>query len=168
MIWSKQSVILAFSLAAMLPTIAPRPAREARTVGHHAAMAAPAQIVDADAAARARAACEIGRVATANSTQVAQLVRLLGDDTRVETPDCARRGWGSFGAEPVVCLTTPGQEAARALAQIGKVAVAPLLSALADPGATVRRHAAVALGLLDDRVAAAPARVSANASCSVR
>lgn len=35
--------------------------------------------------------------------------------------------------------------------------MAPLVAALADPASTVRRHAAVALGLFDDHVAAAPA-----------
>ena len=110
-----------------------------------------------DALARARAACEIGHTGTANATQISQLVGLLADETRIETPDCGHNGWGnSFGAEPVVCLSSPAQEAARALGRFGRLSVTPLLAALADPTATVRRYAAVALGLLDDG-AAAPA-----------
>ena len=107
----------------------------------------------ADALARVQAACAVGSVGTATAAEVSDLVRLLGDDTRVESSACGERGWGNgFGPEPAVCLSSPAQEAARALARLGRAAVTPLVRALADPAAIVRRHAAVALGLLDDRV----------------
>ncbi len=159
MIWSKQSVLLAVSLAAMVPPMAPRSTPNTRPAAGDSHQAAVGTALTAsDALARAQAACEIGHGGPASATQVSQLVRLLADDTRVETPDCGHRGWGNtFGAEPVVCLSSPAQEAARALGRIGRMAVTPLLTALADPASTVRRHAAVALGLLDDHLAAAPA-----------
>lgn len=46
--------------------------------------------------------------------------------------------------------TSPGREAARALAAIGQPAFDPLVRTLEQGGAAGRRHAAVALGLLDD------------------
>ncbi len=158
MIWSKHSLLIAISLAAMVPSIAPRPASSRADTRAVAQPATVATLNAADAPGRAEAACAIGRTGSASAGQLSQLVQLLADDTRVEAPACRDRGWGGgFGADPLVCLSSPAQEAARALARIGRAAVAPLMAALADPASTVRRHAAVALGLFDDRVAAAPA-----------
>jgi HEAT repeat protein len=159
-IWSRYSVILAFSLAAMLPTHLPRPAMTVppAAAAYQTPTAGPTPGPPADAVARVQAACEIGRGTSASAADISALVGLLGDQTRVDAPECAGRWWGNgFGAEPAVCLTSPAQEAARALARIGRAAVGPLMSALADPTAAVRRHAAVAVGLIDDRAATAPA-----------
>src|SRR6187401_1815980 len=125
----------------MMPAAKPASTPHPRPVADLQQAAAGTTLTATDALARAQAACEIGNGGTANSTQVSQLVRLLSDDTRVETSECSHRGWGysySFGAEPVVCLSSPAQEAARALARIGRIAVAPLVAALADPASTVR------------------------------
>jgi HEAT repeat protein len=156
-IWSRYSILLAVSLAAMAPAVGPLTSGHEAANTHTAQVAAPV-LTAADALARAQAACAVASTGIATSAQVGDLVRLLGDDTRVESPDCGHRGWGNgFGPEPAVCLSSPAQEAARALARLGRTAVAPLVRALADPAAVVRRHAAVAVGLLDDDTAASPA-----------
>ena len=83
------------------------------------------------------------------------LIALLADDARVEALECGDhdrddRDW-SIGGEPQQCLTSPAREAARALSRIGTKAIQPLMTALGDVRATMRRYAAIALGMLDHR-----------------
>ena len=99
MIWSKQSVLLAFSLAAMMPAAKPGSTPHPRPVADLQQAAAGTTLTATDALARAQAACEIGNGGTANATQVSQLVRLLSDDTRVETSECSHRGWGPMNLD---------------------------------------------------------------------
>jgi len=109
----------------------------------------------ADPADRARAACELGMRGTDAIAQIPSLIALLADDARVESLECGDHdrdgGNWTIGGEPQQCLTSPAREAARALSRIGTKAIQPLMTALGDVRATMRRYAAIALGMLDHR-----------------
>jgi HEAT repeat protein len=77
------------------------------------------------------------------------LIDMLDDDEPVAPEVCREDGrpWWGDERRPI----TPGQEAARALVRIGIASFDPLSKALTGAGPTARRHAAWALGALDDQ-----------------
>ncbi len=89
----------------------------------------------ADASARAEAACELGQKGAAAAPAVDALVALLPDALRVGPVECGMSPWlrRMLEAKPEEWRryeTSPGREAARALARIGRPALRPLLAAL--------------------------------------
>lgn len=93
-----------------------------------------------DAVQRARAAFHLGNMAEGAAPAVTYLIRLLPDNTPVQLSSYLGGGYTSS------LETTPGQEAARALAEIGDQASNALILALSDRRPQVRRLAAKALG----------------------
>jgi HEAT repeat protein len=109
-----------------------------------------------DASARAEAACEIGQRGPAAAAAVEALVALLPDDARVGPVECGMSPWlrRTLEAQPEEWRrfeTSPGREAAQALARIGRPALAPLLDALSAPSPQARAHAAFGLGEMQPR-----------------
>jgi HEAT repeat protein len=105
----------------------------------------------ADASARAEAACELGQKGAAAATAVDALVALLPDALRVGPVECGMSPWlrRVLEAKPDEWRryeTSPGREAARALARIGRPALRPLLAALAAESPRARANAAFAIG----------------------
>lgn len=98
----------------------------------------------ADASERAAAACALGRVRAVEA--IPSLVQMLGDDAAIEPVKC----WGENASWSPALATfkqaSPGEEAAIALAAMGQSAVEPLVAALRDANASVRRNAAWAIG----------------------
>jgi HEAT repeat protein len=82
------------------------------------------------------------------------LIDMLDDDEPVAPEVCREDGrqWWGDDRRPI----TPGQEAARALVRIGAASFDPLVKTLGAPGPVARRHAAWALGALDDQRAVSP------------
>ena len=110
---------------------------------------------------RAHAACEAGLTGTPGGLgAIPALITLLADEAHVDAIDCGGEGeWRNRGIfaladTTVPCGTSPALEAARALGRLGGAALAPLMSALGDPRAPVRMHAARAVAWMDDPVAA--------------
>jgi HEAT repeat protein len=113
-------------------------------------------------AARALVACALAERKADAAPAVASLVAMLGDDAAVSAYVCREEWWDGHGdqrywsrghsEEP----TTPGQEAARALARIGTIAFDPVLKVLPSGGGHARRNAAWVLGALRDERAVAP------------
>ena len=107
-----------------------------------------------DPAARASAACALRERRAAPPAAMTALVALLTDDTAVPVSVCQagddRDGTGAPRT------TSPGREAAGALAAAGAVAFAPLTAALEHRNPIARRHAALGLGMLDDARAVEP------------
>ena len=175
--------MLALGLAAIVPPLmeGPLSSQTARPGSEQPAPDALATAVRALSAAepvaRARAACEVGLRGADAVQAIPALVPLLADDTRVERATCDEPSWDrhgmAIGGEPLVYLTSPAREAARALARIGAAALEPLFTALADARATMRRYAAAALGLLEGQAGAREAvdrlvRAAGDAEWQVR
>jgi len=96
-----------------------------------AALSAP------DPVARALAACRLGAMGERAEMAMPALMRLLADASPIVPVDCRSTN------------SSPGLEAARALASIGSAAaIDPLLDALRSPNPELRRNAARALGLI--------------------
>ena len=104
-----------------------------------------------DAAVRAKAACELRELGDGAGEAIQPLVNLLGDAAPVDPSVCGRRWWRGGDDD----LTSPGEQAAAALAAIGTRAFQPVLAALRATSWPARRNAAWTLGALDDRRAAA-------------
>jgi HEAT repeat protein len=116
---------------------------------------ARALIADLDAAdpvARAKAACGLRDLGDAAADAMVPLTKLLADGSPVDARVCGRRWWRG-GSEDV---TTPGEQAASALASVGSSAIPALLGALKHDAWIARRNAAWALGAIDDRRAVDP------------
>jgi len=132
----------------------------------------------ADASARAEAACELGRRRADSAPAVPALLAMLGDDIAVGPVECGMSPWlrRALQEKPDEWRkfeTSPAREAARALSRIGQAALQPLLGATADANATVRRHAACALGEMEKSLARGPAadrlsRLLGDSSAEVR
>ena len=101
----------------------------------------------ADAGTRADAACELGRLHGAAEPVIPLLVALLGDTTATPLVECRIRQWAgrSISIDQLDDRqrppTSPGEEAARALARIGRAALSPTLAALNNPAWGVRMNA---------------------------
>lgn len=92
---------------------------------------------------RASAAARLGRASAV--TAIPSLIQMLGDDTAI-TP---QGNWETGSWTPALQTfkhPSPGEEAALALAAMGKFAVEPLVAILNDTNPSVRRNAAWALG----------------------
>lgn len=111
-----------------------------------------ADLADADAAVRTRAACDLREIGDRAVDATQPLVALLGDGTRVDPSACGRERWQGRNSD----LTTPGEQAARALVSIGSRAFEPVLATLGGGSWIARRNAAWALGAFDDRRAVPP------------
>lgn len=94
---------------------------------------------------RAEAACTAGR--NGDTEQIAALVAMLADDAKTELLRCWSNGRWSPALETFK-QPSPGEQAALALASMGRVAFQPLTNQLLSEDATVRRNAAWAIGEL--------------------
>jgi HEAT repeat protein len=100
-----------------------------------------------DANERATAACILGeRRATA---AIPALVKLLGDDTPTQRVQCGE-GRARHGGMRELERSSPGKQAAEALAMIGTLAVEPLLAVVKSNDWRVRVNATCALGVIKD------------------
>jgi beta-lactamase regulating signal transducer with metallopeptidase domain len=100
-----------------------------------------------DAQARAQEACEALRRRAVEA--IPTLIAMLGDDR----PTSLLRCWEGSRWSPALDTfkqSSPGEQAAIALASMGKPAVEPLINALGDSNRSVRRNAAWAIGELTD------------------
>ncbi len=138
-----------FGLAAALATAAPR-------AGADDAALRPLveRLSAADASARAEAACELGRRGKAAAAAVDALAALLADGLPAGPVECGMSPWlrKQLESRPEDWRrfeTSPGREAARALARVGREALGPLMTALAAPSPQARAHAAFGLGEMD-------------------
>ncbi len=163
--------LLTLSLAAALPPILDPHPHAAAGTAIAAAQPTPRVVLSlADglksvkADERASAARELGVRGTDAVSAIPSLVVLLGDETLVSSLPCGDDGdgWRRCGESSEIfdCATSPAREASRALARIGLAAMKPLVDALTDVSATVRRYAAIAIGLADDKAVVRPALVS--------
>ncbi|HEX6729214.1 MAG TPA: M56 family metallopeptidase [Pyrinomonadaceae bacterium] len=115
-------------------------------------------LIAPDPEERARAACAAGRRRDLEAIPV--LLGMLGDETKTRSIHC----WDSGRWSPALQTfkaPSPGEEAAIALASMGRPAFAPLQSQLDSSNAIVRRNAAWAIGELtnmlpDERASAVP------------
>jgi HEAT repeat protein len=110
------------------------------------------RLTAADASARAEAACELGRRRAASA--LSALAALLPDGLEVGPVECGMSPWlrKRIEARPEQWrkyATAPGREAARALARIGRPALAPLMAALSAPSPQARAHAAFGIGEME-------------------
>ena len=111
---------------------------------------------------RAQAACDAGRNHAVEAIPI--LVSMLGDDSKTEPLKC----WNSGRWSPALDTfkqPSPGEEAAIALASMGKPAFEPLTNELANANTSVRRNAAWAIGELtnmstEKRAGAVPQLIS--------
>ena len=94
---------------------------------------------------RAEAACTAGR--NGDTEQIPTLVVMLADDAKTELLRCWSNGRWSPALETFK-YPSPGEQAALALASMGRVALQPLTNQLLSEDATVRRNAAWAIGEL--------------------
>ncbi|HKS11310.1 MAG TPA: M56 family metallopeptidase [Pyrinomonadaceae bacterium] len=111
---------------------------------------------------RAEAACAAGR--NGDTAQIPLLITMLGDDTKTELVHCWSVGRWSPALETFK-QPSPGEQAAIALASMGRAAFQPLTNQLISEDATVRRNAAWAIGELtnmppNDRDGAVPRLIS--------
>lgn len=111
---------------------------------------------------RAEAACAAGR--NGDTEQIPMLIAMLADDTKTELLRCWDNGRWSPALETFK-QPSPGEQAAIALASMGRVAFQPLTNQLLSEDVTVRRNAAWAIGELtnmppSERDGAAPRLIS--------
>ena len=104
------------------------------------------QLGSTDAAARAKAACELREREGEAASAVDALVALLPDDAPVDQAVCGGNRWRDGRVFP----TSPGEQAASALAEIGSRSLDPLIKATKHTSRVARKNAAWALGALDD------------------
>lgn len=111
---------------------------------------------------RARAACDAGRNHAVEA--IPTLVLMLGDDRKTELLKCWDSGRWSPALETFK-QPSPGEQAAIALASMGRPALEALTNELANANGSVRRNAAWAIGELTnmfpgERAGAAPQLIS--------
>ena len=113
-----------------------------------------ADLSSLDPVKRAAAAYSIGRDRSKPVEAIPFLIAILGDGVEVD-PNLFRndRNWCN---DNEWCKSSPGKEAANALAEIGKPSVAPLIQALGDSQSLARTNAAWALGAIGDERALQP------------
>jgi len=109
----------------------------------------PAQSNSPSADERAMSACQAGR--KGDTAAIPSLIAMLGDDSKTQPIRCWDTGnWGP--ALQTFKHPSPGEEAALALASMGRTAFEPLSQQLTHANATVRRNAAWAIGELTNMV----------------
>lgn len=101
--------------------------------------------VEPNAQQRAEAACAAGR--NGDTEQIPVLIAMLVDDTKTDLLRCWSNGRWSPALETFK-HPSPGEQAALALASMGRAAFQPLTNQLLSENATVRRNAAWAIGEL--------------------
>ena len=111
---------------------------------------------------RAQAACDAGRNHAVEAIPI--LVSMLGDDSKTEPLKCWNSGRWSPALETFK-QSSPGEEAAIALASMGKPAFESLTNELGNANTSVRRNAAWAIGELtnmstEKRAGAVPQLIS--------
>ena len=94
---------------------------------------------------RAQAACDAGRNRDAEA--IPSLVAMLADDRQIEPIACYTSGNWTPALDSFK-RPSPGEQAALALASLGRTAFEPLMNQLNNPSATTRRNAAWAIGEL--------------------
>ncbi|MEK6321108.1 MAG: M56 family metallopeptidase [Acidobacteriota bacterium] len=99
----------------------------------------------ANAQVRAEAACSAGKSRAVEA--IPMLVAMLGDDTPIQPFRCWEDGQWTPALESFK-QPSPGEQAAIALASMGKASLEPLTNALNDSNSSVRRNAAWAIGEL--------------------
>lgn len=110
-----------------------------------------------DASERAEAACALGRRGPAAVSGVDELTALLSDSLRVGPIECGLSPWlkkliASKPEEWRKFETSPGREAAKALARIGQPALEPLLATLSSSTSpAARANAAFGVGEMEPR-----------------
>ena len=109
------------------------------------------QLSSDDVTVRTRAACELRRIGSESQSALTALVALLPDETPVPQSVCGDRWRRGESPWP----TSPGEQAAAALTKLGTAAVDPLLRTLKHQAPAARKHAAWALGAIDDKRAVA-------------
>ena len=111
---------------------------------------------------RAHSACNAGRRRDVEA--IPSLLAMLGDDSKTQPLTCYDSGnWTP--ALQTFRHPSPGEQAALALASLGRKALVPLMNQLDSPNATVRRNAAWAIGELTnmlpgERAGAVPQLIS--------
>src|SRR5262245_5191904 len=116
----RRRLLLALTAALALPAAAASQAQDVRElIGR---LGAP------DPAVRAKAACGLRELGDRSADAIAPLVAMLGDGAPVDPSICERQSWR--GGTPD--LTSPGEQAAAALAAIGSRAFQPVLAAVAS------------------------------------
>jgi HEAT repeat protein len=106
-----------------------------------------AALHSADPVQRASAACSLRKMRERAVPAITSLVSILGDETSIGEFTCEQAGRSNPAfARPKT--TSPGREAAKALAVIGKPSVDPVIGALGESDAKVRRNAVWVLGEL--------------------
>ena len=98
---------------------------------------------------RATSACQAAR--RGDATAIPSLIAMLGDDSRTQLIRC----WDTGRWSPALQTfkhPSPGEQAALALASMGRPAFEPLSQQLASGDANVRRNAAWAIGELTNMV----------------
>jgi beta-lactamase regulating signal transducer with metallopeptidase domain len=109
----------------------------------------PAQLNSPAAEERAMSACQAAR--RGDATAIPALVAMLGDDSSTQLIRCWDTGRWSPALETFK-HPSPGEQAALALASMGRIALGPLSQQLTNANATVRRNAAWAIGELTNMV----------------
>jgi HEAT repeat protein len=121
-------------------------AQPAQASAERSARELVADLDSVEAAVRARAACGLRDLGDRAADAIQSLVKLLADGSPVDGNVCPRRWWRG-GAND---MTSPGEQAAAALAAIGSRSFQPVLNALKSDAWIARRNAAWTLGALDD------------------
>ena len=103
-----------------------------------------ARLNHSDPTERAWAAYQLGKLGSAASPAILQLIALLQDETSVVLSRYLGGGYHSSNA------TTPGEEACQTLVKIGHNAVPALQQAVHDPKPVVRQLAAKSLGQIGE------------------
>jgi HEAT repeat protein len=112
-------------------------------------MAKARLLESADPAERAGAACALGEMRQRAAAAIPALIKMLSDDTPTQRVYCGE-GRSFRGGFKELEKSSPGEQAAWALANIGEQAVAPLIVAVKSDDWRVRRNATCALGVIMD------------------
>ena len=110
---------------------------------------------------RAEAACQIGRRHAEAASAIPVLLSMLADDAPVTALECAMSPWlrRALATSPDArqwSQTSPAQEAAEALGDIGNASIPGLLQALSQNDWKVRLFAAYGLGEVDEIIEPLP------------
>jgi len=125
------------ALAETIPSQQPRRERQPPTT--------ETRVDASNAQQRAEAACAAGQ--NGDTEQIPVLIAMLADDTKTDLLRC----WSNSRWSPALETfkhPSPGEQAALALASMGRAAFQPLTNQLLSEDATVRRNAAWAIGEL--------------------
>lgn len=100
---------------------------------------------------RAGAACALGEMRQHAVAAIPALIKMLSDDTPTQRVYCGEgRAFRGGSKERELDKSSPGEQAAWALALIGEQAVAPLINAAKSDDWRVRRNAICALSIIKD------------------